>query len=63
MLKKSLWDPDFDIPVHGELFFLPGEDKARLMAHDEDHLRHDTKKLLDQAFDLTFLVNIKVKYW
>jgi len=58
--KKSLWDPDFDIPTHGEFFF-PGEDKARLMAHDEDHLRHDVEKFLDQAFALTCLVNNKVK--
>ena len=42
---KGLWDPDFDVPAHGEAFFLPSEDKARLMVHDEDHLLHDALKL------------------
>jgi len=32
------------------------------MSIDEDHLRHDAKKLLGKAFALTCLVNIKVKY-
>jgi len=41
----SLWDPDFDVPTHGEPFFLPNEDRARLIVHDKDHLRHDTLKL------------------
>jgi len=31
------------------------------MAHDEYHLRHDTEKLLEQAFALTCLVNVKAK--
>jgi len=39
---ERLWDPDFDVSSHGKAFFLPSEEKARLMAHDEDHLRHDT---------------------
>jgi len=59
--KKSLWDPDFNILALGELMFLLGEDKVRLMEHDEDCLRHDVEKLLDQAFSLTCLVNVKVK--
>jgi len=41
---KSLWDPDFDVPTHVETFLLPNEDKARLMAHDEDRLLCDTMK-------------------
>lgn len=59
--RKSLWDPNFDIPAHGESMFLPIEDKVRLMAKDEDRLHHDAKKLLGQAFGLTCLVNVKVK--
>jgi len=31
------------------------------MAHDEDHLRHNTEKLLGQAFSLVFRVNVKAK--
>ena len=62
--RKSLWDPDFDNPVHGESCFLPNEDKVRLMAHDEDRLRDDTEKLLGQALNaLTCLINIKAKDW
>jgi len=59
--RKSLLDPNFDILAHDESFFFPGEDKARLMAHDEDHLCHDVEKLLGQAFALTCLANVKVK--
>jgi len=43
--------------------FLPSKDKARLMAHDEDHLCHDVEKLLRKTFALTSLVNVKVKDW
>jgi len=56
-----LWNPDFDVPAHGESFFLPSEDRVRLMVHDEDHLRHDTLKLLGQAFDMAFPVDVKDK--
>ena len=41
---KSLWDPSFDVPTHGEHTFLPSNDKDKLMAHDEDQLYHDTMK-------------------
>jgi len=58
---KSFWDLDFDIPAHDESFFLTSKDKARLMAHDEDHLHHDIEKLLGQAFALACLVNVKAK--
>ena len=58
---KSLWDPDFDVPAHGRPFFLPNEDKAKLTAHDEDHLRHDTLKLLGQAFILACVVDVKAQ--
>jgi len=58
---KSLWDPDFDVPTHGESFFLPNEDRARLMVHDEEHLRHDTLKLLGQAFAMACMVDAKAK--
>jgi len=58
-LKWEMWDPDFDIPTHGKTFFLPNEDKARLMVHDEDHLLHDTMKQFGQAFAMGFLVIAK----
>ena len=58
---KSLWDHDFDVPAHGEAFFLPSEDKARLMVHDEDHLLHDALKLSEQAFAMACLVNARQK--
>jgi len=32
------------------------------MVHDEDHLRHDTLKLLEQAFAMPCLVDVKAKY-
>jgi len=56
---KILWDPDFDVPAHGRAFFLPREDKARLMVHDKDHLCYGTLKLLSQAFALACLVDVK----
>jgi len=59
--EKSWWDPDFDVPAHGEAFFLPSEDRARLMVHDEDHLHHDTLKLFGQAFAMACLANAKAK--
>jgi len=31
------------------------------MVHDEDHLHHDTLKLLRQAFSLACLVDVKAK--
>jgi len=58
---KSLWDHDFDVSAHGEAFFLPSEDKARLMVHDEDHLRHDTLKLFGKAFAMVCLFDAKEK--
>jgi len=39
---KCLWDPNFDISAHGESCFLLDKDRARLMAHDEDHLFLDS---------------------
>jgi len=57
----SLWDPDFDIRAQGEAFLLPSRDKARLMVHDEDHLRHDALKLFGQAFVMACLVDAKAK--
>jgi len=56
-----MWDPDFDVPTHGEAFFLPIEDKARLMVHDKDRLLHDALKLSRQAFAMDCLVNAKAK--
>jgi len=50
-MGKSLW----------ESFFLHNEHKARLMVHDEDHLRHDTLKLLGQAFAMACLMDAKEK--
>jgi len=58
---KSLWDPNFDILAHDVSCFLPAEDKAKLMVHDEDHLCQDSKKLLGQAVALACLANIKAR--
>ena len=58
---KNLWDPDFDVSAHGEAFFLPNKDRARLMVHDKDHLFHDTLKLFGQAFAMACLVDAKEK--
>jgi len=60
---KSLWDPNFDIPAHGGSCFLPNKDKFKLMAHDEEHLHHETEKILIQAFALACVVNVKAKDW
>jgi len=59
--RKSLWDPNFDIPAHGESCFLSDEDKARLMVYGENHLRQDSEKLLGQAFSSACLANVKVR--
>jgi len=52
-----------DISTHGETCFLLDEDRARVMAHDEDRLRLDIKKLLGQAFALTCLADVKAGDW
>lgn len=49
----------YGTPTHGEAFFLPNEENARIMVHDEDHLRHDVLKLFGQAFAITWPVNAK----
>jgi len=59
--RKSLWDPDFDIPIHGETSFLPSEDKARLMVHHKDHLLRDTMKQFEQAFSMDCQVIAKAR--
>jgi len=58
---KCLWDPNFDILTHGKSYFLPDEDKAGLMAHDQDQLRKDSEKLLDQVFALECLANVRAR--
>ena len=59
--RKSLWDPDFDVPTHGETSFLSSKDKARLMVHNEDYLLRDTMKQFGQAFAMGCLVIAKAR--
>jgi len=54
-------DPNFDISAHGESGFLLYEDRARLMAHEEDLLLLDTKKFIGQAFALACVTGIKAR--
>jgi len=56
-----MWDPDFDVPIYGEVFFLPNEDRVRLIVHEENHLRHDALKLFGQTFSMACLVDAKAK--
>jgi len=58
---KSLWDPSFDIPTHGEPTFLPSDDKDWLIAQDEVNLYLDAMKHMGQAFAMGCLVVSKTK--
>jgi len=60
-MGKSPWDPNFDVPTHGETFFLPNEDRARLMVHDQNHLLRDTMKQFGKAFAMGCLVIAKAQ--
>jgi len=60
---KILWDPNFDISKHGESDFLLDEDRTRLMAHDENLLLLDSKKLIGEAVALACVTGVKARDW